>query len=416
MSDHETDFQRAYDTLIEQMPDPPSYERITARGLTPAARARSIWPTAVVVTGLVLVLTGGVALLLKEGWSPPGDDPGIVPVTTGADTTLQPEPPATQSVFSEATGAVLVFDDGLAGIISLDLDDGRVERRPLDGQRAGDPNYRLLRVGNSLVVGWGEIHALPVDTLEGGLLGRATIFIPAVELDTVWLIDYPGGRIGQGTPTYRQVRLDGDEIVSAAGLDPAMVYPAHGIPGGIVHETDSGITIWYPDAETVRIPGSGPGFVADVSDDLIAWCEGECTLHLTEIGGGDTVVPSPGPDRSFEPRSARFSPDGRLLAVVIGDPGPIGPDSTGAIAVIDVASGEATVVTGPLLPRPSYIGWSPDGRHLFFSSYSYGQSEMLIGWYRVTDGHLEIVTPPIGGALSFVILDRDEASAFFSAQ
>jgi hypothetical protein len=213
------------------------------------------------------------------------------------------------------------------------------------------------------------------------------------------------------------VGLDGTEGTSTLGLDPTEAFPSLGVPGGIVHETDRGIVVWEADTqETVRVPGVGTGFVADVHGRLVAWCDGECVLHLTEVGGEDIVVPSPDDARPFEPRSARFSPDGRLLAAIVGDPGPIDPDSRAAIAVVDVDFGEATLITDPLLPRPSYLAWSDDGRNLFFSSWSYKQPETVLGWYRPADRHLEIATLPFGGTLSFVVLDPDHAGSFLTEE
>jgi hypothetical protein len=391
---------RAVSTVVTwRVPEGTSVAALEVEGL-------SLWQRPVGGVAAFVVDRAAFDVAFLGAWGAHGEDLGRIAFSGW-------RPAGLHSVFSEATGVALVFDDGLDGVIALDLDDLSLARRPLDGQRAGDPDHRLARVGDSLVVGWGSVHRLLIDTLEGNPIGQATVFIPAAEADAVWLIDYPGGRIGQGTPGYRLVGLDGHEIVSAPGIDPSLGFPAKAIPGGIVHETPSGITLWFPDAEPVRIPAPNPGFVVDVSGGVIAWCEDLCTLTLTEIDGGQTLVPSPDPARRFI--SARFSPDGRLLAAVVADPGPIDPDSGGAVALVDVASGEATLLTEPLLPRPSYLGWSPDGRHLFFSSYSYGLTETVVGWYRPADGHLEVVTLPFGGALSFVVLDRDEAGAFFPA-
>jgi hypothetical protein len=267
----------------------------------------------------------------------------------------------------------------------------------------------MVRVDDTLVVGWASIHALSLDTLEPRGLGKATVFIPAAEGGRVWLIDYPGGRIGQGTPTYQQVSVDGNKISMSQGLDPSQALPALGIPGGIVHETDAGIDIWDVDSEEVtRIVGAGVGFVADVHESLIAWCDGECVLHLTEIGELDIVVSPPDQSRNFDPRSARFSPDGRLLAAIVSDPG----GSQAAIAIVEVESGAATLITEPLMPGPSYVAWSDDGDSLFFSSWSYQENETLLGWYRPHDGHLEVATLPFGGALSFLVLEVDDAGPF----
>ncbi|MGH9894954.1 MAG: hypothetical protein ACREA0_23825, partial [bacterium] len=164
------------------------------------------------------------------------------------------------------------------------------------------------------------------------------------------------------------------------------------------------------------VPGADTGFVADVHGSLVAWCDGECALHLTQVGAEDIVVPSPDETRTFDPRSARFSPDGRLLAAIVTPPGPLGANSRAAIAVVDVDSGEATLISEPLLPRPSYLAWSDDGQSLFFSSWSYQQPETLLGWYRPADGHIEVTTLPFGGALSFVVLEPDDAGAFLASK
>jgi sugar lactone lactonase YvrE len=294
--------------------------------------------------------------------------PSTVPDQEGYDTDNQP---AVGGVFSERTGTFLLFDDGIDGVLGVDLDNRVAARRVLEGQRAGDAMNRMVRVDDTLVVGWASIHALSLDTLEPRGLGKATVFIPAAEGGRVWLIDYPGGRIGQGTPTYQQVSVDGNKISMSQGLDPSQALPALGIPGGIVHETDAGIDIWDVDSEEVtRIVGAGVGFVADVHESLIAWCDGECVLHLTEIGELDIVVSPPDQSRNFDPRSARFSPDGRLLAAIVSDPG----GSQAAIAIVEVESGAATLITEPLMPGPSYVAWSDDGDSLFFSSWSYQET------------------------------------------
>jgi hypothetical protein len=314
--------------------------------------------------------------------------------------------------FSQAMGSVLVFDDGLTGVTVVDLDTGDVVRRGIDGQRPGASEHRLTRVGNSLVVGWGRIHAVSIETLDSVMLGEATVFVPAVEPDTVWLVDYPGGRIGQGTPTFRHIRLNGDEISSAEGVPPEQGFAVRGVPGGLVLEGDLGLTLWYPSGEVAPIPGTSRAFVGDTSGDQIAWCEAGCAeLRIGEIGGADISIPAPAETSNFDARSARFSPDGRLLAAIVGDAATAGTGSHGSLVMVDVVTGAATLITERLLPRPSYIAWSQDGRHLFFSSNSYGEPETLLGWYRPADGHLEVITFPYGGMLSFVVLTSDEAAA-----
>ena len=308
MSDRQADFREAYQALLDRMPDPPPFDRIMIRSLEPIPPYRRPWATALIAAVAVLVVIGGVTLLARDGVAPEPDEGIPVATTVGEDEELMKGPPPGQGVFSEPTGMVLVFDDGHGGVFAVDLDSGVSGHRVLEGQRPGDPDYRLERVDDHLVVGWGTIFALPLDTLEGRELGQATVFIPAVEPGMVWMIDYPGG---EGTPVYRQVTLDGIEIVSAPGLPVGMGTAAHGIPGGIVHEVfDSGIALWYPDSDLVRIPGSRTGFVSDVSTVSIVWCEGTCveSLRLTDVDGEDRVVFPPNGGQFFQ-APARFSPD-----------------------------------------------------------------------------------------------------------
>lgn len=63
----ETDFRMAYDALMEQMPDPPSYERIRARTLEPVSRRVPGWQAAVIGAVTVLLSIGGVAWLTGGG-------------------------------------------------------------------------------------------------------------------------------------------------------------------------------------------------------------------------------------------------------------------------------------------------------------------------------------------------------------
>lgn len=299
-----------------------------------------------------------------------------------------------------------------AANLRLDLDSGHVEKLPIEGNRPGDPPYRLVRVGDALLVGWGAIYRVSIDTLESTHLGDATIFLPAVEADSVWLIEWAGGVIGLGAATYRMVNMDGVETITAPGLDRERAYPSHGIPGGIAHETAIGLTLWYPNDDPVDIPTSSSAFVVDVAGDLIAWCEDLCSaLTLTNTQGQSMHVESPDPTKTFSGYGAQFSPGGEFLAAIITDPEAAEQDRTGSVVLVDPTSGEATVIAedlGP--PHPLYVAWSSDGLELFFTSYSYSRSETLVGWYRLTDGHLEVVTLPFGGVLSFVVLDRDEAA------
>jgi hypothetical protein len=79
------------------------------------------------------------------------------PTTTTLTTTTTLRPgadPATGPLFGDPSDVVLLFDDGIDGVLALDPD-GRVgSRSVIDGQVAGSSPYRMTRVGDTLVVGW----------------------------------------------------------------------------------------------------------------------------------------------------------------------------------------------------------------------------------------------------------------------
>ena len=125
----------------------------------------------------------------------------------GVDVVDQPSPPTGRPVFSTPTGVTLLLDDGYDGVTALDLDTGIVGRRIVDGQRAGDQPYRLFRSDDSLIVGWGEVFAAPLDGGPSVSLGEATLAVPASEPGRVWLASWTGGRVGEGGCTDASRRL-----------------------------------------------------------------------------------------------------------------------------------------------------------------------------------------------------------------
>lgn len=68
MSRPEADFRRAYDALIERMPDPPLFESMRARPVEVSRpRVPYGWKAATGGAALVLIAIGGVALLTRDG-------------------------------------------------------------------------------------------------------------------------------------------------------------------------------------------------------------------------------------------------------------------------------------------------------------------------------------------------------------
>lgn len=364
------------------------------------------------IAGALVLLVGLTAVTIMS-WRPSGDillEPG--PQRTGP---VKDEAPAwgKASAFSGTTNTVLLFDTGVDGVLAVDLDAHVTARQSLDGQRAGDQPYRLWRNGDQLVVGWERIYTVPIASAKSRVLGEATIFVPAAEPGMVWLIDYASRRVEQGaTGTYRLVNLDGETRYEGSGVAG---HPARGVLGGLALETENGVAILDVAADgVVRRLGTGSGFVADARERTLAWCAEDCAqFHVTDLEGKDQVF-APESGEVFDARSARISPDGRLVAATIVPRDLRDGDSIGAVVLLDTATGQLTHLTEHLRPQPTYLAWSPDGSQLFFSGYSYGALQTPIGRYDLADEVLELATLPVGGALSFIALDRSESAAFLA--
>ncbi|MFP5333523.1 MAG: TolB family protein, partial [Acidimicrobiia bacterium] len=300
-------------------------------------------------------------------------------------------------------------------------------RSVVEGQRAGDEPYSMVRIGDSLVVGWSEIFAVDIVTREATSLGLATIFVPGAEPDRVWMIDWPGGAIGSGTPEVWQVSLAGEQLAEPVELD-ADGFPAFGIPGGLVLESARGLELWdATTGGTDLLSDGGRGSVLDVTGDEIAWCNTHlCTeLHVTNLATSATEsYPLPegrrfrvGPGAFQAPST--FSPDGELLAAIVesGD-----QDETG-VWILDRRTGEATVVSGvggmvagrstPDFGGVAYLAWAPDGSQLFATSWSYGQTRTIVWRIDVAAGELQAVILPFGGGLAPVVIDAAIAGVYF---
>ncbi len=412
-----------------KIPDPPTRGRIG-----------SSWVMLVVAGGVVAVGFAVLALF-------PRTDPLAAPVTTSEQTTSettvpQTTPPSTSSpttllppstvtippspeislpvggpLFGEETGVLLLFDDGLSGLIAVDPDRGLSEHSAVKGQRPGDEPYSMIRVGNKLVVGWARITAVDIATREALSLGGATIFVPAAEPDRVWMINYPGGRIGKGEAQVWQV----DVVTGEALSDPISLnadgFPDIGIKGGLALQTDTGLTLWNSESgEFTALEGDGYGITFDTKDEELAWCSGDCsTLTFTNTStlqseefdppdGYDVFIPHRGAFRGPN----QESPTGRYFAALVGSTG--SPEGR-AIWILDRQTEVTTVVTDSET-SVDFLAWSPDGDQLFATSGSYRQTVTVIWRYQISDGEFNPVVLPFNGALSLVVVDNSVSSAY----
>lgn len=301
----------------------------------------------------------------------------------------------------------LIFDDGLNGAIVVDPNLAGVQLREIEGQRPGDQPYRLELVGGSLIVGWDQIYAVDLDSGESRVLGEATIFVKAAEPERIWLIDYPGGAIGSGTPQAWQVSVSGEALTRVAEVEPEG-FPAIGVAAGLALESDSGMRIWDVREGTILgTLGSGTAHVADSTfgyGSALAWCSGPCDqMHVTEIPSLDDSVFTYQAQGGFIVGGARFSGDGRYLAA---------PTESGDIVIFDRDSANANLAFS-VAEAPTALRWS--GHELFAITSGHDEDSTTVTWGNLDNGAQQAFEVPFKLGPVFVVVHEGDALSFLAS-
>src|SRR5690242_17707455 len=185
------------------------------------------------VTAVALVAGSVVVLARRHHPATHISTTATEPPSTPPSTTAKSSP-----IFGAPTDTTLIFDDGYDGIGLLDLDRGTLTRRVVTGQRAGDQPYRLIRVANRLVVGWGQIWAVPLSGAKPYEIDEATVAIPATEPDLIWLYDYPGQvPAGQQTVAMADSRRSNSHLIQGPTLPDTSASPVMGVAKQLAYET-----------------------------------------------------------------------------------------------------------------------------------------------------------------------------------
>jgi hypothetical protein len=348
-----------------------------------------------ITVAMTVALVAGLMMLISSS-SPMGR--GIAPASAHRGI----------GTFTRPTGVALVFADGL----TLDLDRRTAIARAIPGQRAGDQRWPIIRAGNSFVVGWGQVWANPIGGGSARLLGPVVTSLPAAESGEVWLVDYPGGRIGEGTPTLSEVTMNGSVLRSELGPPPSSGLPIVGIPGGVAFETSTGIAIWSFDRHTFTrgLDGTGPGYIGNAAAGYVAWCDNVClSVRVTALAGADRTFSLPQAGWVVEPDSVRLSPDGRYVAVMATQ-GPVGTTNPlGSLDLIDTRTGSVDIVEKRISEWTS-LAWTSNSKELFFASNTV--SDMTVGEFMVRKGLAETARIPARDMWGkFVVVNRSAVRA-----
>ena len=145
-------------------------------------------------------------------------------------------------------------------------------------------------------------------------------------------------------------------------------------------------------------------------DTVVTTCETSCeTLTVYRRGEPERQVALPTGLSlgDVRPGDVAFSPDGARMAFVNAAP-------DWRLVVLDLGTGRLEAdepVDGPLV----FPTRSPDGRQLFWVTYSYGEASTVVGRIDVDTGVSESVRLPFGGTLRAIVVDRAQATGFMPA-
>jgi hypothetical protein len=287
-----------------------------------------------------------------------------VPVVRDQGLTAQ----ATEGVsFASGAGSRLLVAS-CSGLVEVDVDARSIQPLALPEAPDCQQHRTLVRRKDAVVVlGQETAFAVPVDPSKPTLaLAKARSVFPSLAADRVWLVTQTRDADGSGVaPLARELRLDGR--VTAGGVRMAFGRVPHAaVPGGFVTVgfRSGGEVAVVDGGGTVRRRLTDPGLLVDTTGEVVGWVEGrgQGRLLIGDAGAG-------GPPRRADlppgivafGGAGAFSPNGVTLALAA-----VAADGSHHLALVDVATGSASVVpgTGPAPPLSS-VAWSPDGQRVF---------------------------------------------------
>jgi hypothetical protein len=220
------------------------------------------------------------------------------------------------------------------------------------------------------------------------------LFIPSSSPDRVWVGIVDEAQDDGRLTAVREVSIDGQVTVPDT-RPPDGAWPVAAVSGYLVFQREGELFVWDPATgqEIDRLPGQLP--VAWQGSQL-GWCDAACrSLHIADLAsGGRLTVEPPAGATGFEALHGAFSPDGSTLAVAVrlGD----GEEADRQLALIDVRTGQLTLVEGAIVPTPYvFVDWAPSGTTVFITGGQHGGRRQVIE-YRIGDKAAHVLDIAVG--------------------
>lgn len=249
-------------------------------------------------------------------------------------------------------------------VVVADPRAGRVRSRRLPGGTLC--HGPLMAAGDRVIyTGYRGSRAMPMSlplTLTGAPspLGPADTIIPSARPGHVWMGRW--ARAGKRTrATFREVAVPGEEAASRiAGPLPGRWSHFHAaLPGGFVIETRRALALW--DGRAARpLRGGRNAWAVATGGPRFAWCSGRCRSVRVRTPAGERTFRTPLQLR-ITGAGGSFSPDGRRLAL------PVAQGRRTRAAVIDLRTGEWSMVPGGSLSVYGAMAWSSTGDRLYLA-------------------------------------------------
>jgi hypothetical protein len=328
------------------------------------------------VVGIIVaaVVVAGAWAAGREG------DVATVPATPGADVPAD---------------LLFLAGDGEAWVVDPTRE--TVRHVPMPQLPPGDAPYRVVR-RNDVLVAWAYrtlvLHPSS-DLVSSDVLVRDSLFfIPSSSPDRVWVGIVDEAQDDGRLTAVREVSIDGQVTVPDV-RPPDGAWPVAAVDGNLVFQREGELVVWDPSTgrDVVRLPGQLP---VAWQGSLLAWCDAACrSLHVADLASGRRLtIEPPAGATGFEALRGSFSPDGTTLAVALrlGD----GEDAGRQLALIDVTTGQSTLVEEASVPTPYvFIDWAPSGGTVFITGGQLGGRRQVIE-YRMGDTSARVLNVAVG--------------------